>query len=146
LDEAAVLSSDAEKYLRYYAMDVIMLGSRQNRSEMISCIARRLTDVDEFIAARAVELLARASETQLASSKVLFEAQNEIDHATGMSKITNSSAFNEDAIEAMMKSESVLERRYGLVAAKRAQKINSNLLKQAALSDDPVLARIGRAV
>lgn len=140
IDDAVLLSRHQDSYIRYYAMCVIIFGTRHAQQEQFSYVAERLEDSNVYIAGRATDLLSRASDSQLTAAKRAFEQnQSALDHVRGLSTLLVARSSDPTSIESMMESERLLERRYGLAAAKRVYDRFPHLIEKAAQSNDAVL-------
>lgn len=147
LRDAIALTKHLDRYVRYYALDVITLGTADAQQEQFARVAERLEDSDASIVERAVYLIAHASERQLIAAKRAFEQhQPGSPHIAGLSAILTARSADHESAESMMKSVNSLERRYALAAAERAHDLFPHLMELAAESTDVDIRRAAAAL
>jgi hypothetical protein len=137
LQDAARLAKHSDRRIRYFSLDVIMLATSKEHQEVFSEIVKCLDDPDSVISERAAWLISRATDNQLiAAKKVLDRREPRSPFATGIDELLGVLSRGPARAEAMLKSQSALDRRLGLVAAGRYRNEFPSLLALAADSED----------
>ena len=137
LDDAMVLSRHPDRRVRFFALDVVMLGSAGGRTEGFIQVVEGLDDPDPAINDHALFLLSRATESQVAAAvKYLEQAEPNSRHLAGLSMLVEAQSTEPPLVADALQSSDSLRRRYGLAAAERAYGQGPSLLDLAARSQD----------
>src|SRR5580704_17086703 len=137
LDDAMVLSRHPDRRVRFFALDVVMLGSAGGRTEGFIQVVEGLDDPDPAINDHAFFLLSRATESQVAAAVTYLEqAEPDSRHLAGLSMLVEAQSTEPPLVADALQSSDSLRRRYGLAAAERAYGQDPSLLDLAARSQD----------
>src|ERR1700738_1302896 len=74
LSDAGALLSHSDRYIRFYALDVIVLGTPRGDYEQYAHVINALGDPDSAVREHALFLLSRATDSQLAAARQCFES------------------------------------------------------------------------
>lgn len=145
LEDAVVLSHHPDRYVRHYAMDVIILGaSGANRKQFFNVVLG-LDDLDDVVADHSLFLVSRASEEQLAGAVEYFESEKPTSaHLSLLMAALQKPLTNPAEVESLLKSEDPLRRKYGLVLAERSYKDYPHLVSIAAASQDALISNLAQ--
>jgi hypothetical protein len=137
LDDAMVLSRHPDRRVRFFALDVVMLGTISGRAEGFIQVVEGLDDPDPVIIEHALFLLSRATESQLAAAtKYLERVEPDSRHLAGLDMLAEAQSTDPALVEDAIQSGDSLRRKYGLAAAERAYGQHPFLLDLAARSQD----------
>jgi hypothetical protein len=137
LDDALVLARHPDRQVRFFALDVVMLGTVGGRTEGFIRVVEGLDDRDPVISDHALFLLSRAAESQLATAmKYLERVEPDSRHLAGLGMLAAAQSTDPALVEDAIQSSDSLRRRYGLAAAERAYGRHPSLLDLAAHSQD----------
>jgi hypothetical protein len=137
VNEAVAALQHPNNRIRYFALDVIMLGTEdQNQAEFFQ-IVKRLEDSDVAVRQRALELLSSATEQQLISAMHRFEVEENCSpHATFLGLLLRVQSSDVAEVEEMIRSGDGLRIKYGIAIAERLYPSYPQLLELAASLED----------
>lgn len=137
LNDAIALSKHPDRRVRFFALDVVMLGATGGRADGFIHVVEGLDDPDPAIKDHALFLLSRATEQQLAAAaKYLSRVEPDSEHLAGLGMLTEAQSTEPALIEEAIQGSGSLRRRYGLAAAERVYGRYPFLLDLAARSND----------
>lgn len=138
--EAAAFVNDAvaalqhpNNRIRYFALDVIALGTRGQKDAEFFQIVKRLEDSDVAVRQRALELLSSATDQQLISATSRFALEEHYSpHATLLRLLLRKQSSDVAEVEEMIRSGDGLRIKYGIAIAERLYRSYPQLLELAA--------------
>jgi len=129
LDDAIVLLSHQDVYIRHYAIEIIFHATAEQRSNEFVHVLERMGDADARVAGRATTLLPFATTSQLDGAISHLELSDpQSRHLPGLRVLQKGSA-NQSDIEKMARGDD-LEQRYALAFATRARDAYPQLLNE----------------
>jgi HEAT repeat protein len=146
VNEAVGALQHPNKRIRYFALDVIMLGTTtgEYKSEFFQ-IVKRLEDADVAVRQKALELLSRAIDKQLISAIDHFETEEHGSlHPDLLHRLLRSRSSDPAEIEEMIRSGDRLRSQYGIAIAERVYDIYPHLLNIAANLEDEEYGSIAK--
>lgn len=130
--------SSEERFLKYYALECIIVCSKGNHIKEFIHIIKAMNSEDEVIRVLAMYLISNADDIQLQEGIKLVEGlSNNTAHSRGLSALRECASLDSQEIRNMIDSDSPLIRKYGVIAAKKVYQENSNLINYASTSLDP---------
>ena len=137
LDDAIAISKHLDRRIRYFALDVIVLGTRDSRREEFVRVVAGSDDPDLAVADHAVFLISRATEGQLTAAIGHLELREPTSpHLDGLRAMLKLDPSDPTEIKEMLESGDARLRKYGLAAAERAYDSDPEPLEHAANSKD----------
>jgi len=138
VDDVIPLASVTDRYIKYHALETIMVCSFEERSEDFLHVIHALNSGDRIIRVLAMRLLSNASELQLQAGIRIFEgiASSDKSHSQGLSTLLNQDINDSEVLRKMIDDSNPITRKYGVIAAKRFIKNFPNLITYAASSSD----------
>lgn len=137
-DDVLPLVNSNDRYIKYHALEIIMVCSFEEKSEEIVHVIKALSSNDEVIRILAMRLISNASESQLQASVRIFEenASSDKHHLQGLLTLLDRNNITYEALLQMIDDSNPLTRKYGVIAAKRSLNKFSDAIKYAADSTD----------
>lgn len=133
LADVVPLLEHPDPTVRFFALDCILLWASTDDGPALARAAAMLEDPSQAVRWKAMQVLSRASETQLAtaSASMLAPAQKEL-----LGWLLGPGARDRDLVIAQLESHDPLARLYGAVAAARLASVDRLPLSRAAESVD----------
>jgi hypothetical protein len=139
INDVIPLLNYKERYIKYYAIESIMVFTNSVNFAKFEHIIYKLHDDDPAIRQLAMRLVSNANESQLEATLQSITADKPYTntHKFGLNTLLNADLIDEEAFRRMIDDSNVLTKKYGAIASKRLLKKNPNLIKYASSSDDP---------
>ena len=138
INDVIPLLNYEDKYIKYYALESIMVFSSSVNFARFEHIVYKLHDDDPAIHQLAMFLISNANESQLEAALQSITADKPYanTHKFGLNTLLHADLIDEEAFRRMIDDNNVLTKKYGAIASKRLFKKNPNLIKYASSSDD----------
>ena len=140
LSDALPALTSPDRYVRFYALDVVMLGAVGEDEEEFVRVVEALDDPDVAVKDHALFLISHATNGQiLAAIKRFRRADPSSHHLPGLGALADARSANPIAVREMIESNSEVDRKYGLAIAERCYDVHPDLLEMAARSGDKLI-------
>ena len=139
IDDVIPLIRDADRYIQYYALEVVMVCSFGENVNEFMHVAGALESTDAAIRILAMRLVSNAQAVQLEAALRLvgrLGVRGEI-HKRCLSDLLEGRALGPQRAAALLNDKEALVRRYGAVAARRLSQEFPELLGKATSVADP---------
>jgi hypothetical protein len=140
LDDVIRLAVHPVREIRYFALDVIMLGTRYDRFEDFVHVVRCLEDHDSAVASHALFLLTRAAREQILAALALQDQLSP--HSAGLRHMLEAQSLSPNVVERMLQGDNQVVRMYGLALAERLHDMHPDLLDIANNSADNLISSL----
>ena len=141
LDTVVVLLEHPDKRVRFWIIDCLLLWAGPNHRNELFKVVRLMDDPEKAVRWKTMVFLSRASKDQLEAALAGFLTYHrESPNAHGLSWLLSPTASDPEAVEAMLKNDESLMRKYGAVASVRLAAENQDPLLTAASSSDSEVA------
>lgn len=139
IDEAIPLLRDDNPHTRYYALDVVMMGSSVANYDKFIYVVNEMHSDDAFTRRRAMCLVSNADVSQLeaAIEKCSSLGPSGELHKQGLLNLLNDHSLAPENVLAMIYDNNSLVRKYGAIAARRLLPDFPALITKAMESQDP---------
>lgn len=143
LSSVVGLASDDSWFIRYDALEVILVCSCGEDSKQFVHVVRSLQDGENVIRRLAMRLVSRANVEQLEAGLRSFDSSDPVGglHREGLSVLLEGTEVESGRVSAMIGSGVPLRRKYGVIAAKRILDRCPELIAGAMVSVDPDVRR-----
>lgn len=139
INDVIPLLNYKERYIKYYAIESIMVFTNSVNFSRFEHIIYMLHDDDPAIRQLAMRMVSNANESQLEATLQSITADKPYanTHKFGLNTLLNANLIDEEALRRMIDDNNVLTKKYGAIVSKRLLKNYPNLIKYASSSDDP---------
>jgi hypothetical protein len=146
LDDVIPLITSDDRYLSYHALEITVVCAVGNRADGMVHFSKALESGDDVVRALAMRLLARADQTQLeaAAQRASADASANDAHTRGLSLLAASEACDPGDVQRMLHEDNSVARMFAVIAAKRLQKSNPELLEIASGLSNSTMSRFAR--
>lgn len=140
VEEVLPLARDADRLVRYQALEVIAVCARGGKAGLIREIGRSLDDADPSLE---MGLLARLDVDQIEAAYESLRAHGGLpsSHVDGFALLLAPDAIDDGRVEAMLTSTTPALRRYAAVAVARSRHRPSSLMAALTNSEDEAVRR-----
>jgi hypothetical protein len=140
LGDAVRAISSPDRYVRYYALDVVVLGAVGEFEEEYAQVVLAL---DPAVKDHALFLVSSATNDRLLAAMRGIEKLNPSSyHLAGLRALMEAPSVSPKKIEDMIEADSEVDRLYGLAIAERSYGAYPDLLQIAARSNDTLIASL----
>ena len=138
INDVIPLLSYKDRYIKYYAIESIMVFSTSVNFAKFEHIIYGLHDDDPAIRQLAMRLISNANESQLEATLQSITADKPYanTHKFGLNILLNADLIDEETFRRMIDDSNIITKKYGAIASKRLFKKKPNLIKYASSSDD----------
>jgi hypothetical protein len=128
-----------DRYIKYYALESIMVFSSSVNFARFEHIIYKLHDDDPAIRQLAMRLVSNANESQVEATLQSITADKPYanTHKFGLNTLLNADLIDAEAFGRMIDDNNVLTKKYGAIASKRSFKKNPKVINYVSSSDDP---------
>ena len=143
LNEVIAALQHLDDYIRYYALDAIMLSTEHRNQEKFWHVISMLDDGDRGVRQKALRFLATASDQQIASAITrLEESANWSPWCPGLRLLLRPLSVDDVAVMAMIRMGTRFEKQLGVAISARAYSRYPQLLRFAAQELDEELKSV----
>lgn len=149
LEEAISLVDDGDRYVRYHALEIVMVCSDAENVGGFVHVVRSLDCDDDVIRQLAMRLVANASKAQIEAAARFFERQDVAgaSYKTGLlSLLELDQRFPDRVIKMIDDPTDRLIRKFGAILGKRLFPMLPQLIQHASLISDGDVCRFAREV
>ncbi|WP_028314436.1 hypothetical protein [Desulfatibacillum aliphaticivorans] len=139
MDDVMPLVDHKDRYIKYHALEVVMICSFGEHLNKFLSIVFSLTSDDVVIRRLAMRLLANANKAQIMNAINMLEGKDAGQHShhlMGLDALINAISYDEMQIVSMMNSDVSLIRKYGALVAEENCNRFPHLIKMAGSSSD----------
>lgn len=145
LDDVIAISKHSDPYIRFYALDVILLGTRAARREDFIHVVKGIEDPNGAVSTHALSFLSRADNDQLIGAITHLEREKpDSPHLPELHALVEARSVKEDDVERMILGDDALRRKYGVAIADRINDLYPNLIRVACNSDDELVRSVAK--
>jgi len=147
LDDVMLLLSSHDRFIRFHAMEVIAVCTQTQRFEDFAHVVQELESDDAVLRVLAMYLMSRVTASQLEGAHDRFAAGGTRagKHHQGLATLLSADRVDPELVRSMIRDSDPLVRRYGAIAAKRAQRFAA-ILGELGESEDADLREFHRQV
>jgi hypothetical protein len=119
VQEAVDALQSHDRFVRYYSLDVLMLGTSRARCHQFHNIAAALEDADAAVQEKAMFLLSRANAAQIQEASDYYRVQESSTHEFGLQMMSRGNDLGLPDLQSMLGAQDSLLRKYGAIVAER---------------------------
>jgi len=138
----APLVESKEKYIRYYALECVMLCAKGQYISYILYLINSINDDENMVMAHSMKLVSNTDKTQLIAGIEIINETKDKDyqlHIEGLTKLINVDNLTEKEVINMIDSNKPLIQRYGAIIVEKAFKSNVGLIDYALSSSNSIV-------
>jgi hypothetical protein len=148
IDYVIPLLHDEDRYIKYHALEIVMVCSEGRNIDKFSFVVPFMEDNDDVIRILTMKLVSNADNMQLESGICFYgegDTKNKL-HREGLSALLKIEQLNPEQVASMINSDERLTRKYGIIAAKKLYTKYPNLIIEALSNEDPDISNFSRRV
>jgi len=149
LPHVSPLVDSADDYIRYYALECILLCAKGRYIKEFVHLIRSIDDASSSIKVLAMKLLTNAEDIQLRTGLELVvehQIENYQLHQLGLSNLLNHSQLEKHEIIDMLNSKMPLAQQYGVMVAGRRYESSPEFIRHALLSNNICVQEFAREI
>jgi hypothetical protein len=137
-----------DRYLRYHALEVVMVCSVDENVDKFFHVVRSLESDDEVIRVHGMRLVSNASQSQLSAGLQHVGSIGHLEkiHKEGLSALQNVDQQTSEKIQSMIEDQEPLVRKYGVMIGKKLFRKFPDLIAKATTSPDSEVSKFAKEV